>query len=239
MLIVPRRRFAAAGGDPNFSSVALLLHAEGTNGSTTAIDSSPRPKTLTSNSGASISTADAKFGTGSLLFSGSQWWSIASNSEFTLTGDFTIEFFVKCGTQSAAYPTAIGSAASGWGATTGAVSCHISHDGHRNKASLFANGNESPILVSTSNVTDNVWHHLAYTRSGNTWRLFVDGNLQSTNTTRTDTLDFARNGTRIGRDGWNGSSGLFNGRLDEIRITPGIARYTSTFTPPTAPFPDA
>ena len=37
------------GGDPDFSSVTLLLHLNGTNGSTnfTGADTSPSPKTLT------------------------------------------------------------------------------------------------------------------------------------------------------------------------------------------------
>ena len=30
---------------------------------------------------------------------------------------------------------------------------------------------------------------------------------------------------------------IFNGRMDELRITDGIVRYTDNFTPPTAPYP--
>jgi hypothetical protein len=42
----------------------------------------------------------------------------------------------------------------------------------------------------------------------------------------------------IGADGNSPTANRLNGYVDDYRITKGVARYTSNFTPPTAPFPD-
>jgi hypothetical protein len=69
--------------------------------------------------------------------------------------------------------------------------------------------------------------------------LFINGVLLSTNAGT-----IASSGTGSARIGavWNaGAAGLsMNGHLDEIRITPGVARYPSAgFTVPAAAFPDS
>ena len=88
----------AVGGverDPFFANVSLLLHGDGTNGSTTIVDSSPSPKTVTAVGDAKISTAQSKFGGASIGFDGSgdSLAAPASISHFG-TGDFTIELWI-------------------------------------------------------------------------------------------------------------------------------------------------
>lgn len=61
---------AAPGTDPLFASVALLLHMDGTNGSTTFTDSSGTPKTVTANGNAQLSTSAPIFGSASGSFDG-------------------------------------------------------------------------------------------------------------------------------------------------------------------------
>ena len=60
-----------------------------------------------------------------------------------------------------------------------------------------------------------------------------------TGATYTDTLNYINSPARIGdrNDGAIPTASL-NGYIDDLRITKGVARYTSNFTPPTAPFPD-
>ena len=76
----------------------------------------------------------------------------------------------------------------------------------------------------------NTWYHIAITRSGNTMTLWVNGQSDgtyshSTNLTSTD--------LRIGTN--RSAASVFNGYVQDFRITKGLARYTATFTPPAEP----
>ena len=57
--------------DPYFQDVCLFLKGEGQNNSTSFIDSSPRPKTITRTGDAKISTVQKKYGSSSIFFDGS------------------------------------------------------------------------------------------------------------------------------------------------------------------------
>ena len=83
--------------DPDFSSVSLLLHGDGTDGSTTFTDSSSNNFTVTANGNAQIDTAVKKYGTGSMEFDGTgDSLTIADNAAFAFgTGDFTVEAWVN------------------------------------------------------------------------------------------------------------------------------------------------
>jgi hypothetical protein len=79
--------------DPNFANVSLLLYGNGINGSTSIIDSSPSPKTVTAFGNAQISTAQSKFGGSSIAFDGTgDYLTVPDNDNFALgNGNFTIE----------------------------------------------------------------------------------------------------------------------------------------------------
>ena len=82
-------------GDDYYNSCSLLMHFNGTNGSTTFTDNGPSPKTVTSNNGAAISTAQSKFGGASGLFDGTNdYLSTNSTSAFDWQGDITIECWI-------------------------------------------------------------------------------------------------------------------------------------------------
>lgn len=235
MLLINSYRFGTTGPtDPNFSNVSLLLHGDGTNGSTTIIDSSPSPKTLTVSGNAQISTAQSRFGGASLFFDGSGDFITISNSE-TLSdfdfhaGDFTAEAWVFPRVNSGVICIAAKRPAT---SATGWLFSDIDFSG-------FIDGAWRQSVITAPRPTLNQWTHVALIRSGNDFRLFHNGTQVGNTYTQSGILqNLVTQPVRIGMVG--GTTEIpTNGYIDELRITKGVARYTASFTPPTAPFPDA
>jgi len=88
------------------------------------------------------------------------------------------------------------------------------------------------------------WYHIAVCRDGTDLRLFIDGIQIGTTVTDANTYYAATTNAKFCVGGEIDGTGTtilantsFNGFQDEIRTTPGVARYTATFTPPSAAFP--
>jgi len=221
---------AAGERDPNFASVELLLHGDGTNGSTTITDSSSNSVVVTANGNAQIDTAVKKFGTGSIEFDGTGDYLLINGSTYPLdlSGDFTVEFFVRHTNVAAAqkYITL--------GPSGGAISTLMLIDVSTNFR-LFIDGS-SRLLGSAGGPTINTWYHIAVVRNGTSIKYFLDGN-EELNYTQSTPKDYSLNYTYpIGINQGLTIQSLY-GYLDEFRIST-VARYTSNFTPPTAPFPN-
>ncbi len=226
----------AIPGDQYYNSCSLLMHFNDANGSTTFTDNSPNNLTATSVNGAAISTVQSKFGGSSLLLDGTNdYLSIPSNAVFNLTGDYTIEFW--------AYSSTIGNGGLlhrgfystgglGW---TGGLSFSIRGIGGSIRFYFYATTNANEQYIDATTPSNNVWHHFAMVKSGTTGRVFIDGTLAGTitslNTPATNSQTL-----RIGVWDYSAGAEYFNGYIDEVRITKGIARYTSNFTPPNSQF---
>jgi hypothetical protein len=76
------------------------------------------------------------------------------------------------------------------------------------------------------------WYHIAVVRSGDTWTLYRDG-VSLASTVKSGALLTHTGLLMIGRHHYSSSDEMEAGYLDEIRISKGIARWTSNFTPPT------
>jgi len=221
--------------DPYRSQVSLLLHGDGTNGSNTIVDSSPSPKTVTAVGNAQISTAQSKFGGASIAFDGSgDYLGLPAVSDLAFgTGNFTVETWVYISSYAPinGYALIDTIPIGGLGSRLAAFVWVILPSGKLDVFSLSSFKGSS-----TSIVPLNQWVHLALVRNGAIWQYYINGVKDGTEYTYSRDLSLAQ-GALIGRIG-DGNTYFFNGYIDDFRITKGIARYTTNFTPPSAPFPD-
>jgi hypothetical protein len=226
-------RFATGDSDPYWSSVVLLMHMDGTNGSTTFTDE--KGHTVTANGNAQISTAQSKFGGASALFDGTgDYLRLADSSDWTFAGDFTIEAWVR-----PANVTSAMAIASHWYSGT-AIRCSWIFAQKSDGTFRFAYGigGTNSEVASTTGLTANVWQHISAVRSGTTVTLYLDGVSVGSGTV-SGALNDCPDGLGIGVESVDRGSGrYFNGYIDEIRISKGIARYTANFTAPSAAFPN-
>jgi hypothetical protein len=215
--------------DPQFGSVSLLLHGNGTNGSTTITDNSPSPKTVTAVGNAQISTAQSKFGGASIAFDGSgDYLTTPDLDSFYYPADFTIEFWyrfssVPSGSDQYFYSQRVDGNNFFFITATSTQIVFSALDVE-----------SSQILASTTH-NNSSWVHLALVRNGNTITIYKDG-LSIGSTTKTIAFSNLAAPVDIGR--WSGNGLFFNGYIDDLRITKGVARYTSNFSVPPAQFPD-
>ena len=222
-----------SAGDPYWANVVSLLHFEGANNSTIFTDVIGVP--WTANGNAKLDTTAPIFGTASGVFDGTGDYIVTpSTAVFQITGDYTIESWLRPDVNTSiriiASKRATPSNSNEWSFFIGATG----------KLSIVVWGATGvPIvvnLVGATTITTGVNHHVAVTRAGAIWRLFVDGILDGT-ATESAVPNVAAYDVCIGRDVTN-TARDFDGHKDEFRFTKGIARYTATFVPPTSPFPD-
>jgi len=236
-----------AVGDPYFANVTLLLH-----GNTGLGDSSSYGRSPTSSSGVSASSADPKYGAGSIRArskydAGTGGWLLFESRNFDTgissvpvigTGDYTIEWWMRLQDSS-------------WNSGYGDILFDIFNAGNINPRGQrllvgFRNDGAMRILegsdtqdTSESSVPFDSWCHIAICRASGTRRVYINGTLALT---QASSHDFG--GTRFVLftnvdDISQATSGHFTGYLDEFRVTLA-ARYTgSSLTVPSAAFLDS
>jgi hypothetical protein len=226
--------------DPDYSSVSLLLHGNGTNGSTTITDNSPSPKTVTAVGNAQISTDQSKFGGASLVFDKvDDRLTLAASSDFAFgTGDFTIEFWAYSRDVSAVQKGFFQISSATGGLSTSYVNGILIYQGggvggRTLDGGLVAVVNNNFIGSNVAVLTPNTWFHVALTRASGTARLFFNGNVHASIANTSDLT-----GSNLVVGGVYNTVFLYDGYIDDLRITKGVARYTSNFSVPPAQFPD-
>ena len=215
----------------------LLLHMDGANGSAVFTDASPYARgnaTVVGN--AQVSTAQSKFGGASALFDGTgDYLSYPTSADFDFgAGDFAIDAWIRItGGSARRYIASVTSATENgpitWGLDIevgGQLRLQCSFDGTANNVAL----------VGTTVLALNTWYHVAATRAGNVFRVFVDGVLENS-VTISGSLYWISSPLAVGtRTSTPTATPWWVGYIEELRISKGIARWTANFTPPTGPY---
>jgi len=158
----------------------------------------------------------------SISFNGtSDFLSVSSSTGFSYNAnDFTWEMWV--------YPTS-----PNWASTTTVLLDHAGSAGglfvSNNRLSYYnasvASSTASFILI----VNSSTWTHIAAARSNNVTSLFVNGAL-ATSISDLNNFNISRSLT-IGNTS-TVANNYFQGYIEDVRITKGLARYTASFVPP-------
>ena len=224
---------SSAGVPGNDAFTKILLHMDGSNGGTTFTDvaAGGSAKTWTATN-AITSISKAKFGPSSLKTTAG-YITTPDHADFTIgANNFTVDCWID------------------FDGTSGFVNIFGQSDaaGNADSQSIYmqrgANGVTFVILrdsagfqslVATTNFNGSSgWNHFAIVKNGSSGSLYVNGAQE--------------NATSLPNPMWDGTGDWSIGRLgastsspasfyfDEFRLSVGVARWTSNFTPPVAAY---
>ena len=137
-------------------------------------------------------------------------------------GDFTIDFWLKPIVNNRAHIIIFMDPTAGWLVQM-----------YESEIRFYTPDGAPTFITEGSNIVDGDWHHLAVVRNGTNWMIFIDGVLNKSVTSTTGLSNY--NGNLVIGSWQEMAPYTYNGNLDEIRISKGIARWTSDFQPPATP----
>ena len=184
-------------------------------------------KTITAVGNAQVDTAQSYFGGASLLLDGTD-----DRLEVTPTttyDDFTVECWIRLANNSGTK-----NILSFGNESSGRVFFAVYND------RIYWDQYGVTSRHGNTSMSANTWYHLAWSRTGSTIKLFVNGVEQSmTTVSGSGTFPSGAVGNTNGIFIGTLSDGAidFNGHIDEIRVSNSV-RYTTGFTPSTTPFID-
>jgi len=206
------------------SNTTLLLHWDWVNNSTTFTDSEPIPKIVSVYGNAKISTTQSKFWWASMYFdaNSSTYASLASSSDWNFgTGNFTIDLQVN-----PSITHTDNDIIDFWPSITTDARIVLWTS---NNFSYFINWDGDCTVADTSWTPIWQWTHYAIVRDWTDIYLFKNWNLSVKHSNCTRSISYSAPVIIWKRiDNWT----FYNWYLDELRISKWIARWTTSFTPP-------
>jgi hypothetical protein len=229
-------------GDVYFPQTKLLLPFEGTNGATTTSDLSNSNYSMTMGGSTTISSAKSKVGSTSLYNPGGAGnYGAYSSSALTLSGDFTIEWWewvVSYVNEGCSFLlNKAGLTTNTW---TGIMGGYHHAATNASASGIYATSNNSSWDLAShasghllgAHLTGQ-WVHRAVVRVGINWYTYQNG-VQYDTWASSAAAPYASGVYTLVGGGWADAHN--NMYVDNFRITSGIARYTSAFTPPSTAY---
>ena len=220
------KTFGSTAGDDQFAKVTALFNFDGSDGDTTTsgLDSSNKNLTLSYSSGDQLSNTQTKFGATSLYVADNV--TVSSSDGFNMgTGDFTIEgwYYLTQFNNHFLYDQ--------WASSsTGSGNIQIYVKSNEGGAiRVYYDGGSK--FTTTGGFSLNTWTHLAVVRYSNTITVYFNGTADGT--TQSYSGQFGKTGDLYIGDQHSGGGGAPQMYVDDLRVTKGLARYTSNFTAPT------
>ena len=217
-------------GDTHFSKVTALFNFDGSDPATTTtgLDASNKNLSISYATGDQLSNTQKKFGATSIYVA--DGIELSSSDGFNMgTGDFTLEawFYFTDFSQSYALFDQWDSS----GSTRNQIWMGKTSSGTAGRLSWYYAGT-SVFHSANPAVSTGAWTHIALVRHSGTLKIYINGTADSN--TQSHTGQFGRTaGMAFGDQLNGGASGRAQYYLDDLRITKGLARYTSNFTAPT------
>jgi len=225
----------------NDSNTKLLLACDGSDTSTTVPDTSVGGShgNATCVNDAQLDTAQKKFGTASLLLDGDDYITYADDDDWYYgTGNFTIDFWVKFNTDPVVASTFMFYEQYENGTNYAQI---LSYNGKLYFYYYESGATTAAAFNTNSAVFTTDWQHVAVVRYGtgeNNMYAFIDGDSKSIywGSALAENEELGNIAAILAIGAENGGSKGVVGWIDEFRISKGVARWTSNFTPPTAAY---
>lgn len=209
------------------SYTKFLLHCDGADNGTTFVDEAGSTVPLYGN--ICTKTGVKKFGTASAYFDGNGDYIYypAGNTDYAFgSGNFTVDLwinFVTTPTYATIYECRSSDSADGFH-----LGCNANGSADK-KLHIRTNRTN---YVGTTVMDANTWYHVAVVGEGTKLTVYLNGVAEIE---VTYSYNFTNSLLLIGT--YNvGNSYFWDGYMDEIRVSKGIARWTANFTPPTAAY---
>lgn len=215
---------------PTYTETDLLIHANGTDGSTDIVDETGKTVVVTGTT-VELDTAQEKFGLSSIIFGGSGAVEVADDDTLDLeAADWQYDFWFRM----SAWPSAAQAFFSKGVASNNQVTFYMDTADIGFYAETNPNIGAAFYSTPRNVLSLNTWHHMRVQRVGSIFQIFIDGTSRALSAVVpiTGNLGNFASPLYIGKQ-FNSNMYNTNMWIDEFKFSKGGAYSTSDFSVPT------